>query len=154
MSATTATLSGMSDNIAGFLNASEKHQRKIDNIRIKKREENLFSSRSSLSSEDEIRSNQSNQALERGSLKSKKRKKGTCYVDNPSSCAHVCAVRTFWLRPRSTVVSQVACNVLETTSETDSHDDTTCLGGGVLKLYDYNCLVNVQGYDPSIGANQ
>ena len=29
MSAMTATLSGMSDNISGLLNASEKHQRKI-----------------------------------------------------------------------------------------------------------------------------
>ena len=28
------------------------------------------------------------------------------------------------------------------------------LGGGFLKLYDYNCPVNVQGYDPSLGANQ
>ena len=30
-----ATLSGMSDNIAGLLNASEKHQRKIEKISIK-----------------------------------------------------------------------------------------------------------------------
>ena len=77
MSAMTATLSGMSDNISGLLNASEKHQRKIENIRIKQREENLFSSSRSSPSEDEIRSNQGNQALARGSLKSKKRKKGT-----------------------------------------------------------------------------
>ena len=26
--------------------------------------------------------------------------------------------------------------------------------GGVLKIYDYNCPVNVQGYDPSLGAKQ
>ena len=77
ISAMTATLSGMSDNISGLLNASEKHQRKIEKIRIKQREENLFSSSSSLSSEDDIRSNQGNQALVCGSLKSKKRKKGT-----------------------------------------------------------------------------
>ena len=77
MSAMTATLSGMSNNIAGFLNASEKHQRKIEMIRIKQREENLFSSSISSSSEDEIRRNQGNQALARGYLKSKKRKKGT-----------------------------------------------------------------------------
>ena len=76
MSAMTDTLSGMSKIFAGLLNASEKHQRKIERIRIKQREENFFSSSSS-SSEDEIRSNQGNQALARGSLKSKKRKKGT-----------------------------------------------------------------------------
>ena len=29
ISAMTATLSGMSDNVSGWLNASEKHQRKI-----------------------------------------------------------------------------------------------------------------------------
>ena len=77
MSAMTATLSGMSDNISGLLNSSEKHQRKIENISVKQREENLFSSSSSLSSDDEIRSNQGNQALARCSLKSKKQKKGT-----------------------------------------------------------------------------
>ena len=77
MSVMTATLGGMSDIIAGLLNASEKHQRKIENIRVKQREENLFSSSSSSSSDDEIRSNQGNQALTRNYLKSKKRKKGT-----------------------------------------------------------------------------
>ena len=79
MSAIIATLSGMSENIAGLLNASEKHQRNIEKIRVKQREENLFSSSSSSSSEDEIRSNQGNQALSRGSFKklSKKQKKGT-----------------------------------------------------------------------------
>ena len=61
---------------------------------------------------------------------------------------------TVWLRPSSTVVYQVACNALETTLEVDSHADTTCLGEGVLKIYDYNCPVNVQGYDPSLGAKQ
>ena len=72
MSAMTATLSGMSENIAGLINASKKHQRKIERIRVKRREENLFSSSSSLSSDDEIRSNQGNQALARNYLKSKK----------------------------------------------------------------------------------
>ena len=71
MSVMTSTLSGMSDNIAGLLNASEKHQRKTNKIRVKQREENLFSSSSSSSSDDEIRSNQGNQALARGSLTSK-----------------------------------------------------------------------------------
>ena len=77
MSAVTATLSGMSENIDRLLNSSEKHQRKIEKIRIKQREENLFSSISSSCLEDEIRSNQGNQALAHGSLKSKNRKKGT-----------------------------------------------------------------------------
>ena len=36
----------------------------------------------------------------------------------------------------------------------DSHADTACLGGVVLKLYDYNCPFNVKGYDPSLGAKQ
>ena len=61
---------------------------------------------------------------------------------------------TVWLRTSSTVVSQVACNVLETTLEADSHFDTTCLGGRVLKLYGYNFPVNVQGYDTSLGVKQ
>ena len=77
ISTMTATLSGMSENIAGLLNSSEKHQRKIEKIRVKQREENLSSSSSSSPSDDEIRSNQGNQALSRGSLKSKKRKKRT-----------------------------------------------------------------------------
>ena len=77
MFAMTATLSGMSKNIAGLLNAREKHQSKIEKIRVKQREENLFSSSSSSSSDDEIRSNQGNQALACNSLKSKKRKKRT-----------------------------------------------------------------------------
>ena len=79
LSVMTSTLSGMSDNIAGLLNASRKHQRKIEKVRIKHREENLFSSSSSSSSEDEIRSNQGNQDLARGSFKklSNKRNKGT-----------------------------------------------------------------------------
>ena len=50
MSAMTATLSGMSKNITGLLNDSEKHQRNIEKIRVKQREENLFISSSSSSS--------------------------------------------------------------------------------------------------------
>ena len=59
-----------------------------------------------------------------------------------------------WLRPTSTIVSQVACKVDETTLEADSHADTTCLGRGALVLFDYDQPVNVQGYDPSLGAKQ
>ena len=54
MSAMTATLSGMSENIAELLNSSEKHQRNIEKIRVNQREENLFRSSSSSSSDDEI----------------------------------------------------------------------------------------------------
>ena len=77
MAEMTSTLSGISDNIAGLLNSSEKHQRKIKKIRIKQSEENLFISSSISSSDYDIRSNQGNQALARGSFKSKKWKKGT-----------------------------------------------------------------------------
>ena len=80
MSAMTATLSDMSDNTAGLLNAIGKHQRKIAKTRIKQREGNkLFSSSSSSSPEKEIKSNQGNYALARGSFMkvSKRRKKGT-----------------------------------------------------------------------------
>ena len=47
MFAMTAPVSGMSNNIDGLLNDSEKHQSKIKKIRIKQREENLFISNSS-----------------------------------------------------------------------------------------------------------
>ena len=79
MSAMTATLSGTSENISGVLNASEKHQLKIEKIRINQREENLFSSSSSSSSEEEIKTNQGNQTLARGSFLKvfKRRKKET-----------------------------------------------------------------------------
>ena len=51
-------------------------------------------------------------------------------------------------------MSQVACNALETKLEADIYADATCLGGEVFKIYDYNCPVNVQGYDPSLDAKQ
>ena len=57
MFAMTATLSGIREHISGLLNSSEEHQPKIENIRVKQREENLFSCSSSSSSDDEIRSN-------------------------------------------------------------------------------------------------
>ena len=77
ISAMTATLSGTSENIAGLLNASEKHQHNIEKTRVKQREDNLFSSSSSSSLDDDIRRNQDNQALAHNYLKFKKRKKGT-----------------------------------------------------------------------------
>ena len=51
-------------------------------------------------------------------------------------------------------MSQVPCNALVTTLEADIHADITCLGGGVLKIYNYKFSVNVQGYEPSLGAKQ
>ena len=52
------------------------------------------------------------------------------------------------------MVPQLECNPKETTLEVDSHADTTCLGHGALKIFDFNCPVNVQGYDPSLGVRQ
>ena len=62
------------------------------------------------------------------------------------------SVRTLFLRPRK--VSQVESNSKETTLEVDSHADTTCLGRGALKIFDFNTPVNVQGYDASLGIRQ
>ena len=45
-------------------------------------------------------------------------------------------------------------NLVETTLESDSHADTTVLGRGCLKLFDCECPVNVQGYDPALGTKQ
>ena len=64
----------------------------------------------------------------------------------------VCAMRTVWICPRYENVSTVATNSNKTTLEADSHADTTCVGGGTLKLFDYDCPVNVQGYDPTLGV--
>ena len=58
----------------------------------------------------------------------------------------VCAMRTGMLSPRSANVSNVATNSNKTTLEADSHANTTCLGGITLKLFDYDCPENVQGY--------
>ena len=51
-------------------------------------------------------------------------------------------------------MSWVEINSKETTFEVDSHADTTCLGSGALKLFDYDCPVNVQGYDSALGVKQ
>ena len=57
-----------------------------------------------------------------------------------------------FLRPRA--VGKVESNSRGDTFELDSHADTTCLGGGALKLFDYNCPVNVHGYDAALGMRQ
>ena len=69
----------------------------------------------------------------------------------PRECK-VSAIRTMFLRPR--MVSQVEINSKESTLEVGSRADTTCLGHGALKIFDFNCPVNVQGYDPSLGIRQ
>ena len=64
----------------------------------------------------------------------------------------VSVVRTVFLRPRA--VSRVVSNSKDTPLEIDSHADTTCLGGKALRIYDYECPVNVQGYDSALGVRQ
>ena len=63
-------------------------------------------------------------------------------------------MQTIWLIPTSTVVSQVACKLDKTTPEADFHADTTCIGRRALVLFDYGQPVNVQGYNPTLGARQ
>ena len=58
------------------------------------------------------------------------------------------------MRPRAIGVSAIASNSNEIPLEADSHADTTCLGGGALKILDYNTPVRVQGYDASLGAKE
>ena len=62
----------------------------------------------------------------------------------------MCAMRTVLLHTCSATVSTVANNSNETTLEADSHANTTCIGGGTLKLFDYDCPVNVQGYETTL----
>ena len=52
------------------------------------------------------------------------------------------------------MVSQVEINSKETILEVDSHADTTCLGHGALRIFYFNCPVNVQRYDLSLGIMQ
>jgi len=62
---------------------------------------------------------------------------------------------TMYLRPRAVNdLSASASNSVEIPFEANSHADTTCLGGGALKIMDYNTPVRVQGYDPSLGARE
>ena len=66
----------------------------------------------------------------------------------------MCATRTVWLRPRSANVSTVATNSNETTLKANSHTDTKFLGGGTLKLFYYDCPINVQGYETALGVKE
>ena len=49
-------------------------------------------------------------------------------------------------------VNAISLQLQETNLELDSHADTCCIGNGALVLYDYDLPVQVQGYDPSLGA--
>ena len=51
-------------------------------------------------------------------------------------------------------MGKIESNSNEFMFELDLHADTTCLGGGALKLFDYNCSVNVHGYEPTFGMRQ
>ena len=51
-------------------------------------------------------------------------------------------------------MSRIESNSKDYTFEVDSHADTTCLGSAALKIYDYDCPVNVQGYDSALGVKQ
>ena len=66
----------------------------------------------------------------------------------------IAAIRTMYLRPRAAGISAIASNSNEIPFEADSHADTTCLGGGALKILDYDTPVRVQGYDPSLGTKE
>ena len=61
---------------------------------------------------------------------------------------------TVWFRPRGSYLSAVGTNTYGNLLEADSHADTMCLGGGALKLMDFNIPVNVHGYDPSLGSKE
>ena len=68
------------------------------------------------------------------------------------------AIRTVRLAPRTAnapvSLSKIGTNCSEMTLEIDSHADTTCLGGGALKIMDYETPVSVVGYDPALGSKE
>ena len=59
-----------------------------------------------------------------------------------------------WLRPRNCIVARVSSEANDSTMEADSHADTFCLGADTRKILDHNIPVNVQGYDPALGARE
>ena len=54
--------------------------------------------------------------------------------ENECEMRNLSAVRTVWLRPRESYLSIIGSNTNEIPLEADSHADTTCLGGGALKI--------------------
>ena len=61
-------------------------------------------------------------------------------------------MRTMWLRPRACIIDRVTSGTPYSTIDADSHAYTFCLWTDTLKIFDYNTPVNVQGYDPALGA--
>ena len=51
-------------------------------------------------------------------------------------------------------MSAIATNVNNTTLESDSHVNTTCLERGALTIFEFECPVNVQGYNPALDAKE
>ena len=50
------------------------------------------------------------------------------------------------------VITYIQSKVRESSYELDSHADTCVFGRVTLIVYDFNRLVNVQGYDTSLGS--
>ena len=72
--------------------------------------------------------------------------------NNLDNAFEVSAVRSMWLQPRASYLSEIGTNTNESFLEADSHADTTCLGVGALKLLDFETPVNVHGYDSNLGS--
>ena len=68
------------------------------------------------------------------------------------------AIRTVRLAPCTTnaavSLSKIGTSCNGVTLEINSHADTTCLGGGALKILDYETPMNVVGYDPALGSKE
>ena len=61
---------------------------------------------------------------------------------------------TIWLRLCLRTVSAIATTGNTKPLKSDLRADTTCLAGGTLKRFEYDCSVNVQGYDPVLGIKE
>ena len=73
-------------------------------------------------------------------------------MGKPHKISVVSAVGTMFSRQRA--MGKVESNSKGDTFELDSHADTTCLGGGALKLFNCSYPVNVHAYDASLGMRQ
>ena len=98
--------------------------------------------------------NRDNSDLGRHGKGSTKRTKGGGWLPNPFP-ELVClqTFKTIRVGPCTTLLSSVAFNNLETNLKLDSHDDTSCLGEGVLVLTDYEIPVHVQVCGPALGTH-
>ena len=77
-----------------------------------------------------------------------------CFDDETCDLRICSAVRTVWLCIRESYLSAIGANSNGTFLEVDSHANTTCLGGGALKILDFNTPVNVHGYHASLSSRQ